>query len=53
MIARCIFNGVEKEYKDIVEDVKVLSWKWSVDRLKVTQSLFHEWCWDPGDCFLR
>jgi hypothetical protein len=48
-----IFNSVVKNYIDIVEDVKVLSWKWSVDRLKVTPSLYYEWCWDPGDCFLR
>jgi hypothetical protein len=48
-----IFNGKSKEWMEIVEDIKVLSWKWSTDRLKITQCLFYEWVWDPGDCFLR
>jgi hypothetical protein len=46
-----IFNGVSKEYKEIVEEIKVLSWKWSVVRLKVAPCLYYEWCWDPGLCF--
>jgi hypothetical protein len=48
-----IFNGVKKGVVDTVEDIKVLSWKWSVDRLKISPCLFYEWIWDPGDCFLR
>ncbi|KAK2409313.1 hypothetical protein QL285_044747 [Trifolium repens] len=38
---------------EIIEAIKVLSWKWSLARLKVKSCLFYEWCWDPGDCFLR
>jgi hypothetical protein len=38
---------------EIVDAIKVLSWKWSMARLKVKPCLFYEWCWDPGDCFLR
>jgi hypothetical protein len=38
---------------ELVEEIKVLSWKWSLARLKVKPCLFYEWCWDPGDCFLR
>ncbi|PNX99671.1 cysteine-rich receptor-like protein kinase, partial [Trifolium pratense] len=37
----------------IVEDIKVLSWKWCLARLKVSPCLFYEWSWDPGDCLLR
>jgi hypothetical protein len=37
----------------IVEDVKVMSWKWSLGRLKILPCLFYEWTWDPGNCFLR
>jgi hypothetical protein len=37
----------------IVDGVKVLSWKWSLVRLKTLPCLFYEWSWDPGDCFLR
>ncbi|KAK2452536.1 hypothetical protein QL285_000319 [Trifolium repens] len=46
-----IFNGIKKEPLEIVEDIKVLSWKWSVDRLKISPCLFYEWSWDPGECF--
>ncbi|KAK2446021.1 hypothetical protein QL285_016880 [Trifolium repens] len=39
--------------KAVVDDIKVLSWKWSLARLNLAPSLFYEWTWDPGDCFLR
>jgi hypothetical protein len=45
-------NGVFNP-KEMVDEVKVLSWKWSLVRLKVTPCLFYEWSWDPGDCMLR
>jgi hypothetical protein len=32
----------------IVEDIKVLSWKWSLGRLRISPCLFYEWSWDPG-----
>jgi hypothetical protein len=34
----------------IVEEIKVLSWKWSLGRLRITPCLFYEWNWDPGEC---
>jgi hypothetical protein len=37
----------------IVENIKVLSWKWSLARLKLTPCLFYEWTWDLRDCLLR
>jgi hypothetical protein len=48
-----IFNGIKKGPIEIVEDIKVLSWKWRVDCLNIAPCLFYEWSWDPGDCFLR
>jgi hypothetical protein len=48
-----IFNNVRKEPLEVVEDIKVLSWRWSADRLKITPCLFYEWSWDPGACFKR
>jgi hypothetical protein len=48
-----IFNNVIKEPLEIIEDDKVISWKWSAVRLKILPCLFYEWCWDPGNCFLR
>jgi hypothetical protein len=48
-----IFNNVKKEPMEIVEDIKVVSWRWSADRLKIPPCLYYEWVWDPGDCCLR
>jgi hypothetical protein len=48
-----IFANGSFNSKDVVEDIKVLSWKWSLARLKVMPCLFYEWTWDPGECFLR
>jgi hypothetical protein len=48
-----IFNNIREEPMDIVEGIKVLSWRWSVDQLNIPPCLFYEWVWDPGDCFLR
>jgi hypothetical protein len=38
---------------EIVEAVKVVSWKWCLSRLKLPPCLFYEWTWNPGDCLLR
>jgi hypothetical protein len=38
---------------EIVDNIKVVSWKWSLSRLKLFPCLFYEWSWDPGDCLLR
>jgi hypothetical protein len=48
-----IFNNVNMEPLELVEEVKVLSWRWSADRLKISPCLFYEWVWDPGACFHR
>jgi hypothetical protein len=48
-----IFNNIREGPSDIVEGIKVLSWRWSVVRLKIAPCLFYEWVWDPGACFLR
>jgi len=34
----------------IVDGIKMLSWKWSLERLNLFPCLFYEWCWDMGDC---
>jgi hypothetical protein len=31
----CIFNNVRKELSEVVEEIKVLSWRWSAARLKI------------------
>jgi hypothetical protein len=48
-----IFNNVNKVPLEIVEEIKVLSWRWSVDCLNISPCLFYEWTWDPGDCMGR
>ncbi|MCH79402.1 LINE-1 reverse transcriptase like [Trifolium medium] len=52
-----IFNGVLTDPLELVEAVKVLSWRWSADRLKISPCLFYEWSWDPallwGSCSVR
>jgi hypothetical protein len=49
----CIFNNIVKDPLEVVEEVKVLSCKWSGERLKISPSLFYKWCWDSGLCFSR
>jgi hypothetical protein len=48
-----LFNNVLDDPKGIVEEIKVLTWKWSIDRLKIPPCMFYEWTWNPGDCFSR
>jgi hypothetical protein len=46
-----IFNNLVKAAPECVEEIKVLSWKWSVHKLKISTCLYYEWIWDPGICF--
>jgi hypothetical protein len=48
-----IFKGVNFAVDDIVEEVKVLSWRWTLSRLHIPACLYFEWCWDPHWCLLR
>jgi hypothetical protein len=48
-----IFSSGIFSPRAIVEDIKVLSWKWSLARVKMVPCMFYEWTWDPGDCLLR
>lgn len=31
----CIFNNMVKKVDDLVDKIKVLSWQWSLSRLKI------------------
>jgi len=42
-----IFNNQVKTIEEMVEDIKILSWRWMLSRLNCTPCLFYEWCWDP------
>jgi len=48
-----IFNNGTFDVEEVVENIKVLSWSWSLHRLKIGPSLFYEWCWNPHECLLR
>ncbi|GAU43110.1 hypothetical protein TSUD_373050 [Trifolium subterraneum] len=48
-----IFANGSFSPKVIVEEIKVLSWKWCLSRTKISPCMFYEWTWDPGECLLR
>lgn len=48
-----IFNGVNCEVVELVEAIKVLSWRWMLSRLKGPACLYYEWCWCPRECLIR
>jgi len=45
-----IFNGKTIEMEELVEQIKVTSWHWSMSRLKIATCLYYEWCWNPRVC---
>jgi hypothetical protein len=38
----CIFNNSIKKVNDLAENIKVLSWHWSLNRLKIASCLYYE-----------
>jgi hypothetical protein len=45
-------NGVV-DSGEVIEAIKLLSWRWGISRHKIPSCLFYEWCWDPELCLLR
>jgi len=41
-----IFENHSKDVEKMVEEIKELSWRWVLTRLKVSPCLFYEWNWD-------
>lgn len=48
-----IFNGINHDMDVLVEEIKVLSWRWMLDRMKIPVCLFYEWSWNPIYCLGR
>jgi hypothetical protein len=48
-----VFNEANVEVDAIVEEVKVLAWKWAMGRMSIPVCLFFEWCWNPKWCLNR
>lgn len=46
-------NKKVKVFDEIVEEINVVSWYWSLSRLKIASCLFYEWCWNPRECLRR
>ncbi|AES95585.1 hypothetical protein MtrunA17_Chr5g0409511 [Medicago truncatula] len=40
-------------WDELVEEVKVLSWRWVLGRFNVPACMYYEWCWCPCECLLR
>jgi hypothetical protein len=32
----------------LVDEIKLVSWRWGLSRHKIPICLFYKWCWDPG-----
>jgi hypothetical protein len=45
-----IFNNGAMDVKDVVEEIKVISWRWSISRLLPNPCLLHEWCVESNVC---
>jgi hypothetical protein len=48
-----VFNDSTSEVDIVVEEVKVLAWRWVLSRMSIPVCLFFEWCWDPIWCLRR
>jgi hypothetical protein len=48
-----LFDNGNGTVADLVEKVKVVSWKWWLARSKAANCLFYEWKVEPGLCMLR
>jgi hypothetical protein len=48
-----VFNDLNFKVEAIVEEVKVLAWKWAMNRMNIPVCLFFEWCWNPQWCLSR
>jgi hypothetical protein len=45
-----IFNNVTVICDELVEEVKIMSWKWYISRVAKGRFLLYEWTWNPLDC---
>lgn len=48
-----IFKGISHEVDELVEEIKVLSWRWMLERMNTPVCLYYEWCWNPQNCLQR
>jgi hypothetical protein len=46
-----LFSNGARDLVKVVDDIKLLSWRWGLARRSVNICLFYEWCCEPGFCF--
>jgi hypothetical protein len=57
ILRRCrnslLFDNGNGSVTELVDAVKVSSWKWWLSRSSTTQCMFYEWCAEPRLCLMR
>jgi len=48
-----IFSNQAKNFDEVVDEIKALSWCWGLSRLRIPSCLFYKWTWNPGECLNR
>jgi len=48
-----IFNNVVARWEELVDEVKVVLWRWLLNRFNILAFMFYEWCRCPRECLLR
>jgi hypothetical protein len=48
-----IFDNGRREPVEIIEEIKVTTWKWWLSQPKVAHSLLYEWQMEPQLCMMR
>jgi len=48
-----IFRNEVKHVDDLLSEIVVNSWRWSLSRLNMQMCLYYEWHWNPQECLLR
>jgi len=47
------FNNKVCGVDEMVDQIKVLAWHWSLNRLKIEPCLYYEWCWNSRESLIR
>jgi len=48
-----IFRNEVKHVDELLPEIIVKSWQWSLSRLNMQTCLYYEWNWNPQECLLR
>ncbi|RHN63454.1 putative reverse transcriptase zinc-binding domain-containing protein [Medicago truncatula] len=48
-----IFKNQFQNFDEVVDNIKAVSWCWSLSRLRIVSCFFYEWCWNPRECLRR